>query len=64
MNSSLLGKLKAFATNVMYSDIRRRTAKLEEYFQATIRIVGTCLSPEIRKYQHAITVEQVSSESV
>ena len=64
MSSSLLGKLKAFATSVMYSDIRRRTAKLGEYFQAAIRIVGTCLSPETRRYQHAITVEQVSSESI
>ena len=48
----------------MYSDIRRRIAKLGEYFQATIRIVGTCLSPELRKYQNAISIEQVSMKSI
>ena len=57
----MLAKLESFATNAPYSDIRRRTAKLGEYFQASIRIVATCLSPDLRKYQRAITIEQVSS---
>lgn len=64
MSSILLGKLKTFTTDAMYSDIKRRIAKLGEYFQATMRIVSTCFSPELRKYQDAITVEQVSMSSI
>lgn len=60
MSSSLSAKLESFATNASYSDIRRKTAKLGEYFQASIRIVTAYLSPDLRKYQHAISVEQVS----
>lgn len=64
ISSPLLGKLNIFTTDAMYSDIQRRIAKLGEYFQATMRIVSTCLSPELRKYQNAITVEQVSMRSI
>lgn len=64
MSSHLVGEIKSSTTNSMYYDIRRRIAKLGEYFQATIRIVGKCLSPNIRKYQNAITVKQVSMKSI
>lgn len=63
MSSSLIGKLKSLATNSEYSEIRRRTAKLGEYIQASLIIVKTYLLPSLREYQHAITVEQVSSKS-
>lgn len=42
-----LAKLQSFATNAADSDIRRRTAKPGEYFQAALRVVATCLSPDL-----------------
>lgn len=53
-----------FATTAPSSDIRRRTARLGEYLQASIGVIVTYLSPELCKYQRAIAVEQVSSTSI
>lgn len=68
MNSYLkfffLAKLQSFATNAAYFDIRRRAAKLGEYFQAALRVVATCLSLELHKYRRAIAVEQVCLISI
>lgn len=59
-----LAKLQSFATNAAYFDIRRRAAKLGEYFQAALRVVATCLSLELHKHRRAITVEQVCLISI